>query len=122
MKTFKLFLPLLFVTALGFSSAAKGDDNSIMIAASEKTESFKVYGNCGMCKDRIEKAAKAEGATSASWDSKTKMVTVTFDPAKTNVDALGKKIASVGHDTEKYKASDDVYAKLPGCCHYERAK
>jgi len=50
------------------------------------------------------------------------MLTVSFDPAKTTVDALGKKLALVGHDTEKYKAPDDVYAKLPGCCHYDREK
>ena len=50
------------------------------------------------------------------------MLAVTFDPAKTNVEALSKKLAAVGHDTEKFKASDDAYAKLPGCCHYDRAK
>lgn len=90
--------------------------------SSQKTETFKVSGECGMCKTRIEKSAKEEGATSASWDVKTKMITVTFDPAKTSVDALSKKFASVGHDTEKYKADDKVYEALPGCCHYERSK
>ena len=75
-----------------------------------------------MCKTRIEKTVKTEGVTSANWDQKTHMLAVTFDPAKTNVDSLSKKLASVGHDTEKYKATDDVYNKLPGCCHYERAK
>jgi hypothetical protein len=50
------------------------------------------------------------------------MLTVSFDPSKTNRDDLCKKLATVGHDTEKYKAPDDVYAKLPGCCHYERSK
>ncbi len=86
-----------------------------------KTESLKVWGKCDMCKTRIEKTAKAEGASTAEWDIKTRMLTVTFDPSKTSKDALSKKLASVGHDTEKYKAPDDVYAKLPGCCHYERA-
>jgi copper chaperone CopZ len=63
-----------------------------------------------------------DGITKAAWDEKTKMVTVTYDPSKITVDAMQKKVASLGHDTEKYKAPDDVYAKLPGCCHYERAK
>ncbi len=88
----------------------------------QKTETFKVWGKCDMCKARIEKAVKAEGVTTANWDSKTQMLTVTFDAGKTNVDVLGKKLASVGHDTEKYKATDEVYSKLPGCCHYERVK
>jgi len=75
-----------------------------------------------MCNNHIEKSAKEEGATSAAWDSKTKMLSVSFDPSKTGTDALSKKMAAVGYDTEKYKATDDVYAKLPGCCHYERVK
>ena len=64
----------------------------------------------------------AFGATKADWDSKTKMIAVTFDPSKTSVDALSKKLASVGHDTEKYKADDKVYDALPTCCHYDRSK
>ena len=84
--------------------------------------SFSVSGNCGMCKTRIEKTVKAEGATAAAWDEKTSMLTVTYDPAKTNKDALSKKLASVGHDTEKFKADDKVYNALPACCHYERVK
>lgn len=122
MKALDFFLAVLFFTGLTVTASSQAHDHDKMSAASSKTESFKVFGNCGMCKERIEKTAKAEGATSASWDSKTQMLTVTFDPSKTNKEALAKKIALVGHDTEKYKAPDDVYAKLPGCCHYERSK
>jgi len=32
---------------------------------------------------------------------KTQMLTVTYDPAKTNKDELSKKLAAVGHDTRK---------------------
>jgi copper chaperone CopZ len=124
MKTFKLFLIILIVSGLNFNAMAQTNDHSKMnmAQASIKTETFKVSGECVMCKTRIEKTVKAEGATSANWDEKTQMVTVEFDKNKTSVDALSKKLASVGHDTEKYKAPDDVYAKLPGCCHYERSK
>lgn len=118
MRTIILLFVVVLLTAVGATvSAQTGTKNS-----GPKTESFKVSGNCGMCKDRIEKAAKEEGATTAAWDSKTKMLTVSYDQSKTSTDALSKKMAAVGHDTEKYKASDDVYAKLPGCCHYERIK
>jgi copper chaperone CopZ len=75
-----------------------------------------------MCKTRIEKTVKAEGVTSAKWDEKTQMLAVTFDPAKTNIESLSKKLAKVGHDTEKFKATDEAYNKLPDCCHYDRAK
>jgi len=118
MKTIKLFIALALLFAIGTTVSAQTGVSS----SGPKTESFKVSGNCSMCKSRIEKAAKEEGATAAEWDSKTKMVTVTFNPSKTSLDKLAKKFASVGHDTEKYKADDKVYASLPECCHYERVK
>lgn len=112
MKTMKLFLVLLAIIA-GASLSAQTQKS--------KSESFKVAGNCGMCKSRIEKAALSEGAAAASWDAKTKMLAVSFDPSKTNKEALAKKVASVGHDTEKYKAEEKVYNSLPGCCKYDRS-
>jgi copper chaperone CopZ len=122
MKTLNLFLTVLFALGLSVSSSAQNNVQSNVKMTSSKTESFKVWGKCEMCKARIEKTVKADGVTSAAWDLKTQMLTVTYDPAKTNKDELSKKLAAVGHDTEKYKAPDDVYAKLPGCCHYERSK
>ena len=118
MKTMKLFsiIVLLFAVTINVSAQTGAKASGL------KNESIKVLGNCGSCKNRIEKAAKAEGATTAVWDSKTQLLAVTFDPSKTNVDAISKKIAAVGHDTEKYKADDKVYDALPGCCHYERDK
>ena len=93
---------------------------SLATFAQSKTDSFKVYGNCNMCKNRIEKAAKLEGVTSAAWNVDTKIMTVTYDNAKVTNEDIQKKIAAVGHDTEKQTAKDDVYKKLPGCCLYDR--
>jgi copper chaperone CopZ len=90
--------------------------------AQEKTETFKVYGNCGMCERRIEKAATIEGVTKANWNEDTKIMTVSYDPAKTDAKKVQKAIAAVGHDTEKETAKEDVYKKLPGCCKYDRKK
>jgi copper chaperone CopZ len=122
MKTLKIFHIALFLVALNLNSIAQTSNDHSNTTASVKTESFKVWGKCSMCKTRIEKAVLDEGATTASWDIKTQILTVSFDTSKTNKDALSKKLASVGHDTEKYKAPDEVYAKLPSCCHYERSK
>ena len=94
----------------------------LIVNAQEKTDSFKVQGKCGMCKKRIEKAAKLEGVTSAIWNVETKIMTVTYDVAKISNDELQKKIAAVGHDTDKHTAEDSVYSKLPGCCLYDRKK
>ncbi len=121
MKSLKIFHIALILLTISLNSIAQSGDNS-KTTSSVNTESFKVLGKCEMCKSRIEKTVLAEGATSASWNLKSQILTVTYDSSKTSKDALCKKLASVGHDTEKYKAPDDVYAKLPGCCHYERSK
>lgn len=90
--------------------------------ATTKT-SFKVWGNCDHCKQRIEKAAaKTDGVKSAIWDEEKKIITVTFVPSKVTVDQIQQNIAKVGYDTEKYKADEDAYKKLPGCCQYDRKK
>jgi len=79
-----------------------------------------VRGNCVSCKTRIEKAAKTAGADAADWNPETQTVTLDFNPAKTSADAILKMIADVGHDNEKYTASDSVYKNLPDCCLYDR--
>ncbi len=119
MKTLKFAISTILILAIGVMAYSQTSGQK---QGGPKTESFKVWGKCEMCKDRIEKTAKTEGASKATWDEKTSMLTVTYDPAKTNRDALSKKLASVGHDTEKYKADDKVYNALPSCCHYTRPK
>ncbi|MDP2175336.1 MAG: heavy-metal-associated domain-containing protein [Bacteroidota bacterium] len=87
-----------------------------------QTETFKVWGNCGMCKKTIEKSLKTKGVSKAEWNMETKMMTVVFNPKKVSLAQIHKNIASVGYDTELERASDDVYNKLHGCCKYERKK
>ena len=120
MKTLNFVLTILLISVFNMSVAGQAHDHEKMNTPSSGTESFKVWGNCNMCKSRIEKAVKIEGVKNASWDSKTRMLTVNYDPSKTSKDALSKLVAAAGHDTEKYKAPDEIYAKLPGCCHYDR--
>jgi len=93
------------------------------VFAANKTESFKVYGNCEKCKARIETAAKSvDGVSAAEWNMETKMLALTFDDSKTNVNAVQEALAKVGHDTDMHKATDEAYNKNANCCKYERAK
>ena len=83
--------------------------------------SFTVSGNCEMCKERIENTAKSvAGVISAEWMMGEKKLHVKFDDTMTNPDNIQKAIAQVGHDTEKFKAPDDIYRKLPECCLYRK--
>ncbi|MGO4708752.1 TonB-dependent receptor [Chryseobacterium sp. 2TAF14] len=80
---------------------------------------FKVKGNCEMCKERIETTAKKAGAKSAQYSIDSQTLTIETSE-KISPEEILKKVAEAGHDNEKFKASDEVYQKLPGCCHYER--
>ena len=113
MKTGKLFLAAMLVVFVTTGLFAQG---------SAKTENIKVWGNCEMCKSRIEKAAKIDGVTKAEWSDETKTLALVYNPAKVSSDDVQKKIAAAGHDTEKFKGDDKAYSKLPDCCKYERKK
>lgn len=106
-----LSLVIIMITLLGITNAF----------AQTKTDSFKVSGNCNMCKKRIEKAATVDGSVKAAWNVQTKMMTVSYDSSKTTAGAIQKNIAAAGHDTEKEKAADEAYDNLPGCCRYDRS-
>ncbi len=83
---------------------------------------FGVRGNCGMCKSTIEKAANSvEGVTKATWNKEKKMMMVSFDSSKTNILSIQKAVAASGYDTDKVQGNLDAYAKLPGCCKYDRS-
>lgn len=98
----------------------KSDKQNTSISAIQQA-TFGVSGNCEMCKDRIEKAAiSVKGVATAVWDVDSKKIAVKFYGSETDVNALQKAIALVGHDTEKYKAENDIYDGLPSCCKYRK--
>lgn len=88
---------------------------------SASKQTFRVSGNCEMCKARIDKAAKrVKGVSQADWNVETKMLTVEFDPKKTKVADIQAAIAKVGHDNDGAKADASTYDNLPACCQYKR--
>jgi len=106
MKSLKFFIAILALTI------------STVAFAGAKTETFKVSGNCSMCKTRIENAAKIPGVITADWNKTTKILHLVYDASKVKSDEVQRKIAAAGHDTPKFKATTAVYNSLPGCCKY----
>jgi copper chaperone CopZ len=91
------------------------------VFAQEKNKSvaFEVKGNCGMCKSRIETAAiKIKGVKYAQWNTESKEFNAIIDERKCSIDAIKKRIAEVGHDSEGFTAPQEVYDNLPECCKY----
>ncbi|MDB5249738.1 MAG: heavy-metal-associated protein [Segetibacter sp.] len=109
----KLPVFLAFFLAISFSVSAQDKQT-------DKKETVKVYGNCEMCQSRIEKAAKGAGASSAKWDVDSKVLTVSFNPAKGSLAKIEKSVAGSGYDTEHETSTKEAYDKLPECCQYDR--
>lgn len=81
--------------------------------------SLEVDGVCGMCKERIEKAAvKAKGVKSANWNVETHELKLIYNEARTDLATIQQSIADSGHDTEAIKAKDEVYKEIDPCCKY----
>ena len=100
----------------------EGSENmEASIAKTVASFNFEVSGKCGMCKKRIEKAAKAvSGVTNATWDKESKVINIEVSDASVTNKVVSKAIAKVGHDTEFNKAETADYDGLPGCCKYDR--
>ncbi len=123
MKT-KMMMIVMMSAMLATTGFGNPIDNQFQVPLKmQQTDSvaFKVYGKCGMCKKRIEKAASGlDGVSDANWDVDSKEFIAQYDAAKVSEKEIHEKIASVGHDTEKVKATDKAYNDLPGCCKYDR--
>ena len=118
MKSIKFIVTAIIAVLSSAFTFAQTHDHSQMTSA--KPETFKVLGNCDMCKARIEKAAKIDGVNKAEWNKDTKVLTLVYNPSVVKRDDILSKVAAVGHDTDKFRASDEAYKNLPGCCKYER--
>lgn len=117
MKTKSGILSMAFAAILALFTNVNAAPNH------NETASFKVYGNCEMCKKRIETALlKNQSISSATWDINTKIVTIIYNPHMISLDAIHQIIADAGHDTEKISAQDSTYKNLMGCCQYKRKK
>lgn len=93
--------------------------SSFFVGGGKSNVSFKVFGNCDMCKVRIEKSLKTTGVFKSTWDVKTLMISVTYDAKKISIDQIHEKISKAGYETDKLKADADAYSKLPKCCQYK---
>jgi len=109
MKTYMLVLLLAFT---GLTAAAQKQH--------QKTETFKVLGTCEQCKHRIETTLLNFGVTKAEWIIESNLLTVRYDSSRFSKADIQQRLAAAGHDSEGFIAPDEIYKRLPACCHYER--
>jgi outer membrane receptor for ferrienterochelin and colicins len=107
----KYFIAVL-LAVISFTASAKKKNS--------KTETFKVYGVCFQCKERIETGLELKGIYKADWNVQTHMLTVSYDSTRFSRRDIQKKMAELGHDSEGFLSDKSTYDELPDCCHYER--
>jgi len=112
MKQIIIILSIIF-SAVGAMAQDSKETKDIV------TKTFKVDGNCGMCKKRIEEAAFIKGVKRADWDKEKHVLTVVYKPSRTNDEAILKSVAKAGHSSELVQVTDADYDKLPECCKYK---
>ena len=107
---------LILIISLLFALPVIAQDKDIV------TKTYKVDGNCNMCKKRIEEAAFVKGVKKTDWNVETHTLTVIYKPSKTNDTTILKSVAKAGHSSELFTATDADYKKLPECCQYKTNK
>lgn len=105
---------MLLIAFTGYAAPEKNQDTP-------GEAEFTVLGLCGMCKDRIERAAYGvRGVRQANWDLEAQKISVSYRPNRTNQEEIERAIARAGHDTENFLADDETYENLHHCCLYPR--
>lgn len=117
MKAFAFSL----LTLLSFVGTAAQAQTAPVAAASPKkgTEmvQFKTSAVCDMCKSRLEKSmAYEKGVQAANLDVPSKVLTVTYNPAKTSAEVLRTAVQKTGYDADNVTADARAYDRLPECC------
>lgn len=113
MKTIKYLLLIILVLTTGVVSYGQAKKET-----ADTTVTFRVYGVCEQCKDRIENAVKIKGVRSGVWNMETGLLTLVYNNSRVSLDKIKNRVAAVGHDLEDRKSVNAVYNALPKCCLY----
>lgn len=108
------FLSFASMLSFGLITNAAGTSNR---DDKDKIVKIKTSAICEMCKERIERnLAFEKGVKEANLDVETKVVTVIYNPKKTDVAKLKANISKTGYDADEMIADGVGYNKLPSCC------
>ncbi len=116
---------IIFISLSALMVACNAGEKKDYLSNTEKsngvtTSTFKVWGNCDMCKETIESSLKLNGVINSDWNVESKLMTVSYDDKIISLDSIQKNISLVGYDNEKYKGNDLAYDNLHTCCQYDR--
>jgi copper chaperone CopZ len=98
----------LFFAAITYSFGQSGNEAKVLI---------KTSAVCKMCKATIEKyLAYEKGVKVSDLDVPSKVVTVVYNPKKTDISKIKKAINKSGYDADELPADAKAYDALEACC------
>jgi copper chaperone CopZ len=120
MKTRKLSIntifALIFVFAISHYSFAQNQSNIEQV-------NIKTSAVCKKCKEKIESNLSFEkGVKDVELNIETKIVTVKYNPDKTDPDNIRKAISKLGYDADDIKSDCKAYENLAQCCKNKSSK
>jgi copper chaperone CopZ len=91
--------------------------NAQSFASTDKVVKIKTSAICKMCKERIERdLSLTKGIEKADLNLKDKVVTVAYNPKKTNAATIKEAISKIGYDADDIVADQKSHDRLPDCC------
>ena len=113
-RTFFIMLTMIVVSSVFITNQGYSQDKKKKNYEEVQIQTSAV---CGMCEERIEgNMAYEKGVKKVELNDETKVVTIGYDPRKTNPDNLRTAVSKIGYDADDVNADPVAYEKLPGCC------
>ena len=107
----------MFFTAIVFSAVLGLNNNSTAKSSESDTLNIQTSAECDMCKLRLEKEMAFEkGVKTSKLNLEDMVLTVVYNPTKTNAETIKKRICNTGYDADDLTANPKAYEKLPDCC------
>ena len=89
---------------------------SVVAFAKTVTQKITVKGQCGECKEKIEKALDIPGVSFAEWNVDSKILTIRYNNSKISETDIHTLISNLGYATDKMEANKEAESKLNKCC------
>jgi cation transport ATPase len=109
--------PLLLSLFLFLAGAASAQTFDSLISPELSLAKIKTSAVCDMCKQNLERAmAYEKGVKKSSLDVSTAVLSVWYNPKKTNTHRIKSAISQSGFDADDVKSNPRAYEKLNDCC------
>lgn len=114
----KLMMTLITIfTVVTLGLAQQPADSVTLTKDGYAIAKIKTSAVCDMCKETIEKAmAYEKGVKDSKLDVESKVLTVKYDPKKTDLAKIRIAISNSGYDADTIPANPKAYDKLDACC------